>query len=89
MNNDSPRTLTSLDLIELLSTAAGPPETSDAEFLDTDLESLGYDSLARLETGALIQAHYGVRLPDDTIVAAQTPRELLTLVNDTLTEQKA
>lgn len=87
MSND--HSLTSPDLIELLTAAAGPPETATSNFLDTDFESLGYDSLARLETGALMQARYGVRLPDEAVAAAQTPRELLTLVNDTLTAQKA
>lgn len=76
--------LTAADLQGLLSDAAGPPETSTPDFLDADFDLLGYDSLARLETAALIQARYGVRMPDDVVAGARTPRELLVLVNGTL-----
>lgn len=79
------RTLTGTDLQELLDAAAGPPEAGIPDFLDADFEMLGYDSLARLETAALVQARYGVRMPDDVVAGAATPRELLTLVNDALT----
>lgn len=78
------RPLTGTDLLDLLTAAAGPPEDSPRELLDSDFDVLGYDSLARLETAALIQARFGVRMPDDVVTAARTPNELLTLTNDAL-----
>lgn len=83
------RTLTGADLQELLSAAAGPPEAATTDFLDTDFDLLGYDSLARLETASLVQARHGVRMPDDVVAGAQTPRELLALVNEALAASAA
>lgn len=76
--------LTGADLLDLLTAAAGPPDASPHDVLDTDFDVLGYDSLARLETAALVQARYGVRMPDDVVTVARTPRELLAVTNQAL-----
>lgn len=81
--------LTGDDLAALLATAAGPAAPGDNGFLDTEFELLGYDSLARLETAALIRARYGLKLPDDIVVEANTPGELLTLTNRAFADASA
>jgi len=53
----------------------------DGEVLDIDFQSLGYDSLALLETAARISREYKITLDDDLITSARTPRELLTVIN--------
>ncbi|SEF85553.1 act minimal PKS acyl carrier protein [Thermomonospora echinospora] len=80
--------LTLPDLRRILREAAGVNEGTDldGEILDLDFEDLGYDSLALLETGARIEREYGVRLEDDAITSARTPRALLTVVNLTFTD---
>jgi act minimal PKS acyl carrier protein len=53
----------------------------DGEVLDLDFYSLGYDSLALLETAARISREYRIALDDDIITSARTPRELLDVIN--------
>ncbi|REE96242.1 acyl carrier protein [Thermomonospora umbrina] len=53
----------------------------DADFSDRTFEELGYDSLALMETAARIKQDYGIDLPDDDVVAAETPVALLELAN--------
>ncbi|MFF3546895.1 acyl carrier protein [Streptomyces platensis] len=71
------------DLRRLLIECAG--ETDDdslsGDILDKDFTSLGYDSLAMLETAARITADYGVPVPDERIPELTTPRAVLDLVN--------
>ncbi|MFI7121219.1 acyl carrier protein [Amycolatopsis sp. NPDC049868] len=71
-------------LTELLTQAAGTPDAVSTDFLDTEFENLGYDSLALLETAGLIQARWGTVLPDQVVVEIRTPRELIALVNTAL-----
>ncbi|MFD0513457.1 acyl carrier protein [Streptomyces aureus] len=42
---------------------------------------LGYDSLALLQVIGEIQRDYGISIPDDAVVDAETPGALLALIN--------
>ncbi|MCM3882385.1 acyl carrier protein [Frankia sp. R82] len=81
------RELTIADLTRLLRSAAGEEEgvDLDGDILDTDFATLGYDSLALLETASRLGVEYGVTLTDDDMEAITTPRALLDRVNSTLT----
>lgn len=76
------------DLRQVLRRSAGADEgvDLDGDILDTTFEDLGYDSLALLETEGHIRREYGLRLEDDTLTAAPTPRHLLTAVNAHIAE---
>ncbi|MGK5691825.1 acyl carrier protein [Streptomyces sp. URMC 128] len=81
--------LTLTELTTILRECAGEDENAGlrgGDVLDTTFTDLGYDSLAMLETAARIQIVYGVVLADDVVVEASTPRELLSLVNESLAE---
>jgi act minimal PKS acyl carrier protein len=55
------------------------------ETLDTAFTDLGYDSLALLETAAVVARRFGVELSDAAVTRAETPREFLDLANAALT----
>ncbi|MYT74279.1 MULTISPECIES: acyl carrier protein [unclassified Streptomyces] len=71
------------DLKRILREGAGADENVDldGDIIDTDFESLGYESLAMLETGGRIEREFGVTLDDDTLTDAKTPRALIETVN--------
>lgn len=71
------------DLRRILREAAGTEEGVDLEgdILDTELEALGYESLALLETAGRIEREYDITLDDSVVTDAKTPRALLELVN--------
>jgi len=72
------------DLITLLRECAGEDESVDldgANVRDLSFEELGYDSLALHNTVNRIEREFGIRLPDDVVTEAKTPRELLDEVN--------
>ncbi|MGP4114335.1 acyl carrier protein [Streptomyces sp. 4N509B] len=71
------------DLAQALTECAGSDEEVPlrTEAIDTPFADLGYDSLALLETAALMQQRYGVTLTDDEVGEIGTPREFLDLVN--------
>jgi act minimal PKS acyl carrier protein len=71
------------DLRRILRECAGAEDgvNLDGEILDTDFDLLGYDSLALMETAARIARDYGIRIGDDALTAATTPRRLLDLLN--------
>ncbi|MET8676813.1 acyl carrier protein [Streptomyces sp. NPDC004647] len=71
------------DLLRILVEAAGADESVNLEvdILDTDFESLNYESLALLETGGRIEREYGITLEDDALSIEHTPRKLIELVN--------
>ncbi|MCM6771860.1 acyl carrier protein [Nocardia sp. CDC159] len=75
------------DLTRILREAAGADEAVDlsGDILDTPFDDLGYDSIAMLETASRIQVAYKVVLSDDAFIGAETPRELIDLVNGLLT----
>ncbi|MGW0499657.1 acyl carrier protein [Streptomyces sp. NPDC003007] len=74
------------DLKRILREGAGADESVDldGEILDIDFESLGYESLAMLETGGRIEREFDVTLDDDTLTDARTPRALIEAVNGAL-----
>ncbi len=76
-------TITIENLKQILRTCAGVDEEASLEgdISDTDFTDLGYDSLAVLEVSSHIQREYGVKLDDDTVTSAATPRALLAAVN--------
>ncbi|MEV6989591.1 acyl carrier protein [Streptomyces sp. NPDC093228] len=71
------------DLKRILREGAGADEGVDLDgaITDTDFESLGYESLAMLETGSRIEREFRVTLDDDTLTEARTPRALIEAVN--------
>ncbi|MGW6984322.1 acyl carrier protein [Streptomyces sp. NPDC054932] len=71
------------DLKRILLGAAGADESvdMDGDILDALFTDLGYDSLALLETAAVISREYGIELSDDAVTAVTTPRGFLELVN--------
>lgn len=75
--------MTIADLRRVLCEAAGTADgvDLDGDILDLEFAELGYDSLALLETASRISLEFGVKLDDDVVVAANTPRRLLTAVN--------
>ncbi|MFF5002833.1 acyl carrier protein [Streptomyces phaeochromogenes] len=74
------------DLRRILRDGAGTDEAVDldGDILDTDFESLGYESLALLETSGRIEREFGITLDDDTVTEAKTPRALIGAVNSFL-----
>lgn len=82
----SAREFTADDLKRILREGAGADEgvDLDGDILDIDFESLGYESLAMLETGSRIEREFGVTLGDETLTDARTPRALIEAVNGAL-----
>ncbi|ARF76263.1 acyl carrier protein [Kitasatospora albolonga] len=76
-------TVTLADLTRMLRESAGEEEgvDLDGDVIDTPFMELGYDSLALLQVIGQIQREYGIEIPDDAVVDAETPRALLALVN--------
>jgi act minimal PKS acyl carrier protein len=74
------------DLHRVLAACAGDSnDTSWGEdILDVDLDNLGYDSLARIETAARIEKEYGAHIPDEHISELRTPRQIRDFVNGVL-----
>jgi act minimal PKS acyl carrier protein len=74
------------DLIAVLKESAGEDEEVDwsGEVIDLTFEDLGYDSLALFNTVSKIERDLGIRLPDDVVSHAGTPRALLREVNETV-----
>lgn len=75
--------LTMVGLAEIMRAAAGEDDTAKVarDIDDVSFVDLGFDSLALLETVALIKREHGVKLTDDELADLKTPRELLARVN--------
>ncbi len=75
--------VTITDLKRILRSAAGADENVDldGDILDVEFRTLGYDSLALLETTARITQEFGIKLGDDVAATATTPRAMLAVVN--------
>ena len=73
------------DLRRVLLACGGESDVDmSGDILDVRFEDLGYDSLALIESAAQIGQEFGVQLPDERVIALETPRELLGLVNASL-----
>lgn len=84
MTTTSTHTLVTLtDLTRMLRESAGEEEGVDlnGDVIDTPFMDLGYDSLALLQVIGQIQREYGIKIPDDAVVDAETPGALLALIN--------
>jgi act minimal PKS acyl carrier protein len=69
-------------LREHLVRAAGAPAAGAVgEFAELEFSILGYDSLALMEAAARVGDEIGVRIPDEDVFGAKTPREFVGLVN--------
>lgn len=82
-------TLTVEELFQALVESAGESEieVAPADSLDVPFADIGYDSLALMETAARITKRTGVRVDDEELIDAETPRQLLNLFNRALTGQ--
>ncbi|GHH20979.1 acyl carrier protein [Streptomyces rubradiris] len=49
----------------------------EGDLLDRSFEDLGLDSLAVMETAAVLQREFGIVIPDDELFDTDTPRALL------------
>lgn len=78
--------LTIEDLKKIMRECAGEDDSVSLEgdILDTPFLDLGYDSLALLETAALIKRQYGVTVSDEDLHGIDTPRAFLEKVNSVL-----
>ena len=72
------------DLKRILLESAGADETVDldGDILDRSFDELGYESLALLETGRLIEREHGITLPDSALTDSGTPRTLIEAINE-------
>ena len=72
------------DLRRILAACAGSDDEVDlnGDILDLPFEDLGYDSLALMETAAVIGREFGVAIPDDELGDLDTPRAMLDRVHD-------
>lgn len=79
------------DLKLTLREAAGVAEgvDLDADILDTEFEVIGYESLALLEAGSLIEREYGISLDEEAVGEANTPRAFIDVVNAQLAPAQA
>lgn len=70
------------ELMTVLRKCAGPPENvPEGDLLDVEFSELGYDSLALLEAASAIEREHGVRLTDEEVGSAPTPRALLEVLD--------
>ncbi|WP_369250093.1 acyl carrier protein [Streptomyces sp. R41] len=77
------RELTLADLTRILRQSAGDEGIDlDGDILDTTFTDLGYDSLALLEAASRVERELGVKLSEETVGEAETPRLFLALVNE-------
>jgi act minimal PKS acyl carrier protein len=74
------------DLKRILREGAGADEgvDLDGDIADVEFGSLGYESLALLETSSRIEREYGIRLDEEAVATANTPRALVDLVSTEL-----
>ncbi|MEU5581691.1 acyl carrier protein [Streptomyces huasconensis] len=77
--------ITLSDLSELCHESIGAPDDGTSmegeQALDMSFMEFGYDSLALLQLTALISRKYGIVLDDDAVAEAETPRQLLAVIN--------
>ncbi|MFF4584984.1 acyl carrier protein [Streptomyces sp. NPDC000345] len=78
------------DLTRLLRECAGSDESVDLEgdVLDLTFADLGYDSLAILELTGVVEREHHIRLDEEAVPEADTPRRYLDLVNAALAARR-
>ncbi|MEQ3552808.1 acyl carrier protein [Pseudonocardia nematodicida] len=81
-----PHALTLDDLIQVLRASAGADDDVDlgGDVADVTFESLGYDSLALLETVGAVERTHGISVDESAAAEAPTPRALLGVLNEAL-----
>lgn len=69
-------------LKDLMRTAGGAADDADldGDFLHTPFTDLGYDSLAVLAIGAMLENDYHVAVPDSDLQEIRTPYQLLSFI---------
>lgn len=74
------------ELRDILIECAGEDEANalSGDIADVEFDTLGYDSLALMETAARIKQRFGVGIPDDQITELTTPMAVLDVVNAAL-----
>jgi acyl carrier protein len=76
--SEAPAPADVLEIVQGLARELQPQRGARAVSLDSSLErDLGFDSLGRVELLARLEKAFGVRLPEDLLGAAETPRDLL------------
>ncbi|HEX9336765.1 MAG TPA: acyl carrier protein [Pseudonocardiaceae bacterium] len=66
----------------LIACAGGDTDVSNGDISGVSFETLGYDSLALIETAATLKRVHGVVIPDEQLTEVRNPGELLSLIND-------
>ena len=71
------------DLKRILLEGSGASEDVDlsADLLDVDFATLGYDSLALLETASRVEREYGITIDESTLSEVTTPRAFIDAVH--------
>lgn len=79
----SNRTFTVEDLLRILRECAGEDESAElnGDISESTFETLGYDSLALLETANKITREFAITIADQDLAFVDTPGELVKLVN--------
>ncbi|MET7959570.1 acyl carrier protein [Micromonospora zamorensis] len=74
------------DLRRVMAACAGADESVDldGDIIDVPFEDLGYDSLAVMETAAILERDYKVTIPDEKIAGLPTPRAMLDEIRHSL-----
>lgn len=71
------------DLCGILAVCAGDGAGAPrGDLSDVKFDELGYDSLILIEAAATIKRDHGLVVPDDKLLEARTPGQLLDLIND-------
>ncbi|SCF07666.1 acyl carrier protein [Micromonospora chokoriensis] len=74
------------DLRRVMAACAGADESVDldGDIIDVPFKDLGYDSLAVMETAAILERDYSVTIPDEKIAGLPTPRAMLDEIRHSL-----
>jgi act minimal PKS acyl carrier protein len=74
------------ELLRIMRECAGEDEAlaSSGDVARTDFASLGYDSLALMETATKVARDYDVDIAEDELASVRTPAEFIKIVNDRL-----
>ncbi|MBF6354482.1 acyl carrier protein [Nocardia higoensis] len=75
--------LTPDQLREAMIASAGEDEsvTLDGDFVAKEFAELGFDSLALMETCAMLKRRFGIEIPDEILWELTTPEQLVAWVN--------